>query len=255
MENYWSVAPKTCRQTDSEDPRHYRKRVKSPDLCNFRVTLKETDLLISAEKDLAQEALAIVWKYRRQIEGYIERDPQFKESSIPYAVDPLAPPIVKAMAAAAKEAGVGPMAAVAGAIAEFVGRDLLDQSSQIIVENGGDIFLATQIKRKITIFTEKDPLPAYVDFWIHPGKTPLGICTSSGTEGPSFSFGQADAVMIISPSATLADAMATAAGNRVHSRKDVHQVLDFMKKAKHVTAGAVFVEGEMGFWGDLELAE
>ena len=249
------MALKTCRQIDSEDPRQYRKRVKSPDLCHFHVTLKETDLLISAEKDLTREALAIVWKYRKQLEGYIERDPRFRGSSIPYAVDPMAPPIVKAMAAAAKEAGVGPMAAVAGAIAEFTGRDLMEQSPQIIVENGGDIFLSTQVKRKITIFTEKNTLPAYVDLWIHPEKTPVGICTSSGTEGPSFSFGQADAVMIISRSAAMADALATAAGNLVHSRRDIPQVLDFMKKAKHVTAGAVFVEGEMGFWGDLELAE
>ena len=250
-----SVAPKFCRQSDSGDPRRYRERVKSPDLFKFQVTLKETDLLVSAEKDLTQEALAIVWKYRNQIEKYIAQDPQFKESLVPRTVDALAPPIVREMAAAGREAGVGPMAAVAGAIAEFVGRDLLDQSPQIIVENGGDIFLATKVKRKISIFTEKKSLPTYVDFWIDPKKTPLGICTSSGTEGPSFSFGRADAVMVISSSAAIADAMATAAGNMVHSRKDIHKVLDFLRGARQVKAGAVFVEGEMGFWGDLELAE
>ena len=199
--------------------------------------------------------MAIVWKYRNQIEKYIAQDPQFKESLVPHPVDALAPPIVKEMAAAGREAGVGPMAAVAGAMAEFVGRDLMDQSPQIIVENGGDIFLATKIKRKFSIFTEKKSLPTYVDFWIDPGKTPLGICTSSGVEGPSFSFGRADAVMVISSSAAIADAMATAAGNMVHSRKDIHKVLDFFREAGQVKAGAVFVEGEMGFWGDLELAE
>lgn len=249
------MAPKICRPNDSGDPRGYRGRVNSPDLFKFRVALKETDLLVSAEKDLTREALAVVWKYRNQIEKYIAQDPQFKESLVPRAVDPLAPPIVREMAAAGREAGVGPMAAVAGAIAEFVGRDLLGQSPQIIVENGGDIFLATKVKRKVSIFTERKSLPTYVDFWIDPEKTPLGICTSSGTEGPSFSFGRADAVMVISPSAALADAMATAAGNMVHSRKDIHKVLDFLRGAGQVMAGAVFAEGEMGFWGDLELAE
>ncbi len=249
------MAPKICRQNDSKNPRHYRERVKSPDLCKFQVTLKETDLLISAEKDLTQEALAIVWKYRNQIEKYISQNPQFKESLVPLAVDPLAPPIVKEMAEAGREAGVGPMAAVAGAIAEFVGRDLLIKSPQIIVENGGDIFLTTKIKRKISIFTEKKSLPPYVDFWIDPEKTPLGICTSSGTEGPSFSFGRADAVMVISSSAAIADAMATAAGNMVHSRKDIPKVLDFFRQARQVKGGAVFAEGELGFWGDVELAE
>lgn len=249
------MAPKICQQTDSKDPRCYRERVKSPDLFKFRVTLKETDLLISAEKDLTQEALAIVWKYRNQIETYIAQDPQFKESLVPHPVDRLAPPIVKEMAAAGGEAGVGPMAAVAGAIAEFVGRDLMNQSPQIIVENGGDIFLATRVKRRISIFAERKYLPSYVDFWIDPGKTPLGICTSSGTEGPSFSFGRADVVMVISSSAAIADAMATRAGNMVHSRKDIPRVLDFFREAGKVKGGAVFAEGEMGFWGDMELAE
>jgi ApbE superfamily uncharacterized protein (UPF0280 family) len=249
------VAPKNCRQIDPKNPRGYRERVKSPDLVKFRLTLKETDLLISAEKDLTREALAIVWRYRNQIEKYIAQDPLFKESLVPMGVDALAPPIVKEMAAAGREAGVGPMAAVAGAIAEFVGRDLLGMSSQIIVENGGDIFLSTKIKRKISIFTEKKSLPAYVDFWIDPEKTPLGICTSSGTEGPSLSLGRADAVMVISSSAAIADAMATAAGNRVHCRRDIQKVLDFLRATRQVMAGAVFVEGEMGFWGDLELAE
>ena len=177
------MAPKICRQTDSKDPRHYRERVKSPDLFKFQVALKETDLLVSAEKDLTEEALAIVWKYRNQIEKYIAQDPQFKESLVPHPVDALAPPIVKEMAAAGREAGVGPMAAVAGAMAEFVGRDLMDQSPQIIVENGGDIFLATKVKKENFNFYGEEISAYLCGLWIDPRKAPLGICTSSGVEG------------------------------------------------------------------------
>lgn len=249
------MAPRISQKIESEDPRYYREWVKSPDLVKFRVTLKETDLLISAEKDLTNHAIEMVWKYRNQIETYIARDPHFKESLAPLSVDPFAPRIVREMADAARRADVGPMAAVAGAVAEFVGRDLLDHSLQVMVENGGDIFLATKVRRKVSIFTEQESLPSRVDFWIDPEKTPLGICTSSGTEGPSFSFGKADAVTVVCPSAALADALATAAGNMVGSGNDISRALDFLKAIPDVMAAAVFANGQMGFWGDLELAE
>ncbi|MEW6376887.1 MAG: UPF0280 family protein [Thermodesulfobacteriota bacterium] len=238
-----------------QDPRRYRRRVKSPDLVTFRVAVKETDLLVSAETDLTQEALLSVCKYRRQLEEYIERDPEFKWSLSPYPVDSYAPRIVKEMAAAAMRVGVGPMAAVAGAVAECVGKDLLRLSPQIVLENGGDIFLVTREKRRISIFTESRSLPSYIDILIRPEKTPLGICTSSGTEGPSLSFGCADAVIVISPSAILADAAATAAGNLVQSKKDVKKVLNFLQGISQVRGGVVLVDGKMGFWGEIELAE
>ena len=236
-----------------EDPRQYRQRVKSPDLVTFRATVKETDLLVSAESDLTQEVLAAVWKYRHQVEEYIEKDPGFKETLVPYPIHPFAPRIVKEMAAAAKTVGVGPMAAVAGAVAEFVGRDLMPLSPQIILENGGDIFLVTREPRTISIFTENRSLPSFVDILIRPRGTPLGICTSSGTEGLSLSLGRADAVTVISPSAVLADAAATAAGNLVQSKRDVQKALDLLRQIPRVIGGAVFVDGEMGFWGEIEL--
>lgn len=238
-----------------ENPRKYRQRVKSTDLVTFRVTVKETDLLASAERDLTQEVLAAVWKYRHQIEEYIQVDPGFKESLSPYPVHPFAPRIVKEMAEATQRVGVGPMAAVAGAVAEFVGRDLLPLSPQIILENGGDIFLVTRRPRRMSLFTETRSLPSFVDLLIRPGETPLGVCTSSGTEGPSLSLGRANAVMVISPSAVLADAAATAAGNLVQSKRDVQKALDFLREIPQVTGGAVLVDGEMGFWGEIELIE
>jgi ApbE superfamily uncharacterized protein (UPF0280 family) len=238
-----------------KDPRQYRQRVKSTDLESFQVTVKETDLLVSAESDLTREVLTAVWKYRHQVEEYIEKDPGFKESLAPYPVDPFAPRIVQEMAAAAKTVGVGPMAAVAGAVAEFVGRDLLPLSPQVILENGGDIYLVTRKPRRMSIFTENRSLPSFVDILIQPEQTPLGVCTSSGTEGPSLSFGRADAVTVISPSAVLADAAATAVGNLVQSKRDVQKALDFLGKIPQVRGGAVFVDGEMGFWGEIELIE
>lgn len=244
----------TWSKAEPEDPRRYRQRVKSSDLVTFKVTVKETDLLVSAETDLTREVLAAVWKYRHQIEGYIAQDPRFKESLGPHPVDTLAPRIVREMAEATRKVGVGPMAAVAGAIAEFVGKDLLPLSPQIILENGGDIFLVTRTERKISIFTESPSFPAFIDLLIRPEKTPLGVCTSSGKEGPSLSFGQTDAMMVVSPSAILADAAATAAGNLVHSKKDIPKAIDFLRTIPQITGAAVLADGEVGFWGEIEFA-
>jgi len=232
-----------------KDPRQYRQRVKSADLVTFRATVKETDLLVSAESDFTQEVLAAVWKYRHQVEEYIDKDPGFKETLVPYPIHPFAPRIVKEMAAAAKTVGVGPMAAVAGAVAEFVGRDLMPLSPQIILENGGDIFLVTRAERKISIFTESPSFPSFIDLVIRPEKTPLGVCTSSGTEGPSLSLGRADAMMVISPSAIFADAAATAAGNLVHSKKDIPKAIDFLRNYPQITGAAVLADGEGGIYG------
>jgi hypothetical protein len=144
---------------------------------------------------------------------------------------------------------------VAGAIAEFVGRDLLSLSPQIILENGGDIFLVTGVERKVSIFTESRFFPSFIDLRIRPERTPLGVCTSSGKEGPSLSLGRADAVMVVSPSAVLADAAATAAGNLVKSKRDVPQAIDFLRAVPQITGAAVLAGGEIGFWGEIELIE
>ena len=106
-----------------------------------------------------------------------------------------APGIVKAMAVAAQKASVGPMAAVAGAIAEFVGKDLLKFSEQVIVENGGDIFIRTDRKRTLGIYAGEDsPFTGKLAIEVDPCESGMGICTSSGTVSHSLSFGNADKV-------------------------------------------------------------
>ena len=117
---------------------------------------------------------------------------------------------MKQMIEAGQKAGVGPMAAVAGAIAECVGRELLAFSPEIIIENGGDIYLKCLKKRVVGIFAGKSPLTGKIGLEIDAKDTPLGVCTSSGTVSHSLSFGKADAAVAIAPSATLADAAATA---------------------------------------------
>ena len=124
-----------------------------------QVCVRETDLLILADRDVSKQASHLVMQYRSHLENYISRHVEFLSSLVPLASDALAPPIVKEMLRAASLTGVGPMAAVAGAIAEFVGRDLLQTATQqIIIENGGDIFMARQQDSLAAIFAGTSPL-------------------------------------------------------------------------------------------------
>jgi ApbE superfamily uncharacterized protein (UPF0280 family) len=167
-----------------------------------------------------------------------------------------APRIVKHMAKAAKNANVGPMAAVAGAIAEFLGKDLLRKGNKdVIVENGGDIFLKTRKTNVVGIYCGKSNLFKGLGLEIKPKDTPLGICTSSGTVGHSLSFGLADAVVVLSKSAILADAVATAAGNRVKSRQDLQKAVAFASSIKGVLGAVIIIKNNIICWGKVEFTE
>ena len=234
--------------------RTYRDWVKDVDLVSFSVAVKETDLRIRARRDLTAEALEATQRYRTDLEGYIKSHPAFLTTLKPFEVEQDAPSIVKEMANATREAGVGPMAAVAGAIAERVGKELLHYSDEVIVENGGDIFLKTLKERFIGVYAGESKFTRKIAFSILPEETPLGVCTSSGTVGHSLSFGYADAVIVFSPSTSLADAAATAIGNRVRIPEDIPEALEFAQSLKGLKGIAIIKGENMGLWGQIRLA-
>ncbi len=235
------------------EKRTYRNLVKGEDLPKFEVVVKETDLLIRAERDLFKEARDSVLNYREQIENYISLNPQFLTSLVPIPQDPYAPPIIQEMIRTSQRANVGPMAAVAGAIAEWVSIDLLKFSKEVIVENGGDVYLSIQKERTVGIYAGKSPLSLKVGIVVSPEDTPLGICTSSGTVGHSLSFGKADAICILSKSAALADAVATSIGNIIKEERDIERGLERGKEIDGVLGLVIIMGKKMGVWGNLRL--
>jgi ApbE superfamily uncharacterized protein (UPF0280 family) len=234
-------------------PRTYRHWVKDKDLTHFKVVVKETDLYIRATANLEAEALKLVTKYRQMLERYIRQHPSFLTSLEPITIENNAPPIVIKMVEAAEKARVGPMAAVAGAIAESVGNELLPLSPEVIVENGGDIYLKSLKKRLIGIYAGQSPLSGKLALEIKGEETPMGICTSSGTVGHSLSFGKADAVIVLSPSATLADAAATAIGNLVIQRGDIPLGIEFAQSIDGVKGVIIIKDDKMGLWGEVKV--
>ena len=235
------------------EPRTYRHWIKDKDLISFDLAVKETDLYIRASTNLRRKAYKLVLKYRDALERYIEQHPAFLTSFQPVLVGEDAPQIVKSMSESARKVGVGPMASVAGAIAEFVGTELLAFSPEIIVENGGDIYLKSLKKRLIGIYAGKSPLTGKIGLEINEVDTPLGICTSSGTVGHSLSYGKADAVVVLSKSAVLADAAATAIGNLIVQPGDIQGGIDFAKGIEGLLGAVIIKDEELGLWGEVKI--
>lgn len=233
----------------------YRARVAARELVSFRVALGESDLVVACEGPLETEARAALARHRRDLEGYIAAEPQFLASLEPVAIHPRAPRIVRAMAGAARAAGVGPMAAVAGALAESVGRSLLRRSREVIVENGGDLFVAVCSERVALLDTGPAAFGRALGLLLRPSLGPLGIATSSGTVGGSLSLGRADAACVIARSGALADAAATAVGNAVAGPGDIEAGLARARAIPGVLGVVVVVGSRLGAWGAVELVE
>ena len=230
---------------------NYRRLVGGEGLVGFTLRLKESNLFIMACGDLTSFALNALIRVRREIEEYIASHPEFAVSLVPVPVADDAPEVVKAMARAAKAAGVGPMAAVAGAIAGEVGMELTSHSKEVIVENGGDIFMVSQRPRVVSIYAGDSPLSMRVGIRLEPGT--WGVATSSATVGHSLSFGKADAAVVVSRDPALSDALATALCNRVGGVDDVEDALEWVMEVDGVEGAVVIVGRHLGAAGRITL--
>lgn len=236
-----------------ENRRGYRSAHGKKGLVPFEVTVRETNLHIQADRDLTQQAVREVLRQRQFLEAHIGRHAEFASSLVPLPDPGAAPAIVSAMIQAGRAANVGPMAAVAGAVAEFTGKALLKETEEIIVENGGDIFILSRSETVIPIFAGDSPLSMKTGIRVAARETAFGLCTSSGSFGHSKSFGKADAVCVLAGSCPLADAAATGLCNQIRSPKDIEAVLEKGRQISGIQ-GMVIISGKaLGAWGDLEL--
>jgi ApbE superfamily uncharacterized protein (UPF0280 family) len=222
-------------------------------LTPMRVTVQETDLSVYADGLQADDIKDALIAHRGYLEGYIRRYPKFAQTLIPWPEDALAPLIVQEMIQAGQRAGVGPMAAVAGAVSERVGTDLLGRTDEVIIENGGDIFIKTNHPLIVGIFAGHSPLSLKMGLQIEASAMPTSVCTSSGSVGHSLSKGRADAVCVISNSCALADAAATAIGNRVVNHQDIQPAIQWGRTIEGVGGILVIMADKMGVWGRIRL--
>jgi ApbE superfamily uncharacterized protein (UPF0280 family) len=234
------------------EPRVYRAGQAAPDLVAWRIVIEETDLHVQAERELREASLAAAREARGQVQREIARRPEFRTSLQPLYAPQDAEEVTARMYAAAAVARVGPMAAVAGAIAQHVGQALQTESGQVIVENGGDLYLHTARERVIGIGAGQSPLSGRVGLVVRAGFAG-GICTSSGTVGPSYSAGQADAAVVVADDAALADAAASGLGNRVRQAGDAEAAVAWALGLIGVEGALVVIGATLAAGGTVEL--
>ena len=240
-------------------PRTYRALAAAERFAYFPVRYRETDLWVGVDRPsyrpaLGQDLLERVIDLRLKLEAYIERRPEFGTSFEPLPADPRAPGLAAAMLSASAAAGVGPMAAVAGAFADAVARFLLGpgRCRETAVENGGDIALSGEGEFTAALLAGSSPLSGALGLRIRGGGY-RGLAASAGRVGPSYSAGRADACAVLARDAAWADALATAFGNRVGSGADIEGTLDLARRTEGVLGIALVAGGTFGCAGALEL--
>lgn len=220
----------------------------------FQVAVEQTDLLVVADKDLQLEMAAYVAQVRGVIKNWIMFHPDFAASLAPVAVPDDAPDIIRAMASAGEICNVGPMAAVAGAVAQAVGEQFSVESPNLLIENGGDTYLNSTKERVVALLAEPES-GAMIGLRIEEGAFPVSVCSSSGTIGHSLSLGNGDLVTVRAKDARLADAAATALCNLLGSEADLDRVLARARELKEFGLEGVFAQydAKVAAWGNLEL--
>ena len=231
--------------------RYYRSVCHSH-LKSYEITYKESNLFIEACEDSQLEAFEILRRSRKELESYISYNNEFFRSLEPIKNDKRAPILVQRMIEASHKAGVGPMACVAGAIADVIGRFLLKRCDECVVENGGDIFLKLNQKPIIGIVTNNRYFKDKLSIEINKSNFAYGICSSSATIGPSLSQGSADLSLIVSHDVLLSDALATASANIIKNETDLNSAVDFVRGKDII--GCLFIKDKsLAVWGDLKI--
>lgn len=242
------------------EPRTYRSQFNVDRFTGFEVKYLETDLWIGIDpasfkdeiKDLAE---AKIKELRDKLDNYIQKEPFFKKSLKPFQPKEEAPSEAIEMAVAAELAGIGPMSTVAGLFAREIGNEITQNFSvnELVIENGGDIYALLKDDLVLSVFAGESILSERIGLVIPPDNKQLGICTSAGTVGPSLSYGKADAVVVVCKDILMADAFATALGNKVKSPDHVEKVIKQAEKYPEIQTVLIICEDKVGIKGENEI--
>ena len=244
--------------------RTYRSSMGTRRFVSREIKYRESDLWVGIDRESAQtadfEALqqavtAGLKEFHALLKEYGSGRREFFTSLGPIAQDPAAAVALQRMLRCAARAGTGPMACVAGAAAEAAARIITETVSlqELVVENGGDIYLQVREETVLSVFAGPSPLSGKIQVHIPPGTGTVGVCTSSATVGHSMSFGKADAVMVAAEDILLADACATALCNQVSVPADVDRVVEIMRGDREILSGVVILGDRAGLCGDWQI--
>jgi ApbE superfamily uncharacterized protein (UPF0280 family) len=232
----------------------YRGLVSSGEKYHWHFIFRHSDLLISADTDVGSGIEKILTEIYSKLEYVIEHDRKFKDSLLPVRVKSFYPAEIKRMCLLSSEFSVGPMAAVAGLVNDFIAEKLQDFCRSLIIENGGDVFIRSDRDIRTGLFIKNPFFKDRIVLKIDKKYLPCGLCSSSGTFGHSLSLGKCDLAVVMSDSATSADAAATAVANSVSNEEDVQKSLEHFSTFDSIKGLVIVKDKKIGIWGNLELA-
>jgi len=210
----------------------------------------QTAVTIISDRKYLKVAKEAIFDARSQIGSKIHQDPFFGTTYEPYRPSDKDDHVVRRMCDASLLASVGPMAAVAGAIAEHAVTAMRDAGSEYaIVDNGGDVAIVCD--RDVNIGMYADVNGRRLSIRIPPTDDVLGICSSSASVGPSVSLGRSDISTVISRNVTLADACATTLGNLIKERQNMEEHLETVCSIDGITGCLAYCDGVLGMCGDV----
>ena len=246
VENSSSLAPDSDRNI-------YRNNVKTGEKYNWKITYHYSDLLLSSDKDIAgliEEPLKEIYCF---LHGCFKEDPAFLKSLSPVSIKPDYPEIIKKMCLLSSKFNVGPMAAVAGTVNEFLAEKMNKYCGSLIIENGGDLYLRSKKDRILGIYVKNKYFKDSISIRIKSENMPCGVCASSGTFGHSLSLGKCDLAVVLSKSAITADAAATAVANSISCKDDILKSIKHFRNCRGIDGLLIIKEDQIGLWGNIEL--
>jgi len=225
----------------------YRNFINLEDFYKIEINYKFTDILILSDKKLDEpKILKEIKKIYEKIEYYSIKRPLFLSSLFPISPDNS---YFKEIFIYSNKTKIGPLAGIAGFFAKKISEFIIKEYSpkNLIIENGGDIFLKKEEESKILIYAGNSPLSMKIGIKLPKGE--YGIATSSKTVGHSISFGNADAITVITKDPLISDFYATYFGNMIKTDEDYKKVFKISKKLKEIKGLVIIFKNKIGIYG------
>ncbi|MDD3472694.1 MAG: hypothetical protein PHS86_07925 [Syntrophaceae bacterium] len=231
---------------DIYETKNYRNKIPVSQAVTFEVGVRDTNIHVQAQSDLMPKAKESVFRYRYQIEEYLRQHPAFRDTQSPIQIYSSAPEIVKYCDLACRNTGVAPMACMSGAMADFVGRDLMQQSPVLVVSSGGDTFVRSTIPLEVQIYAKGSPLHEKLKLQLPATKNIFGISTYVPGKG-------IQAVTVLSRTASWASSFAKDLGVRLDSGESLKSTLNRAEAYSDVGAVIIISGSQVVFGGSLNV--
>ncbi len=232
----------------------YRQNLRLRHRYSWQISYRYTELFISSDSSLEDRIKSLLEEIYSQLDYCIECDPSFEKSLSPVQIKPYFPEPIKNMCRLSAIFNVGPMAAVAGTVNDFLASGLEKYcENELFIENGGDLYIRSGRSVNIGVYVKNGFFKDSITLQVEPKDMPCGICASSGTFGHSLSFGKCDLAVVLSDTSTGSDAAATAVANSINSADDIKKSLNYFKKLSPVKGLLIVKEDRIGIWGKIKL--